>query len=131
MPSEVQRKIKNFLPPIASTSNPIDMTGGADYECYRNVLDTILAEDTIDSVICIFVSQGLVTAAQPARAVVEVADRYSKPVLAFWMGERSTREAVEILRRGRIPCYPSPSRVAMAASTIVSYSRLKKTLNQT
>jgi acetyl coenzyme A synthetase (ADP forming)-like protein len=131
LPSEVQRKIKNFLPPIASTSNPIDMTGGADYECYRNVLDTVLAEDTIDCVICIFVSQGLVTAAQPARAVVEVAGKYSKPVLAFWMGERSTREGVEILRRGRIPCYPSPSRVAMATSAIVYYSKLRKTLNQT
>jgi len=129
LPAETQDKMRNNLLAIASTSNPVDMTGAADYDCYTNVLDAILSEPTIDCAICIFVSQGIVTAAQPARAVAEVTDKHSKPVLAFWMGERSTKEGIEVLRRKGIPPYPSPSRAAKAAMAMHSYSMIKKSLN--
>jgi hypothetical protein len=82
----------------------------------------------LDFAICIFVSQGLVTAAQPARAVAEIASKHDKPVLAFWMGEISTKEGIEVLRRSMIPTYSSPSRVAKAAYALYFYSRFKKSL---
>jgi len=127
-PLETRTKIKTHLPAIASASNPIDMTGIADYNFYKNVLDIVLSEQSIDCAICIFVSQGLITAAQPARAVAEIASKHDKPVLAFWMGERSTKEGIEVLRRSMIPTYPSPSRVAKAAYALHFYSRFKKSL---
>jgi len=129
LPAETQERIRSNLLAIASTSNPVDMTGAADYDCYKNVLDIILSDPSIDCAICIFVSQGIVTAAQPARAVAEIADKHSKPVLAFWMGERSTKEGIEVLRRKGVPTYPSPSRAAKAAMALSSYSDIKKSLD--
>jgi acetyl coenzyme A synthetase (ADP forming)-like protein len=124
-PLETQQNIKKFLPPIASFSNPVDMTGGADYECYKNILDSILNEPIIHCAICIFVSQGLVTAAKPARAIAEVSKKYDKPILAFWMGERSIKEGIEVLKRNEIPAYPSSSRVAKSAFALSFYAIAK------
>ncbi|MCW3976215.1 MAG: CoA-binding protein [Candidatus Bathyarchaeota archaeon] len=123
--SETQQNIKKFLSPIASFTNPVDMTGGADYECYKNVLDVILNDPLIHCAICIFVSQGLVTAANPARAIVEVSKKYDKPVLAFWMGERSIKEGIEVLKRGNVPAYPSSSRVAKSAYALFYYAKIR------
>ncbi len=118
LPEETQEKIKKSILAIASYINPVDMTGAADYDCYKNVLDVVLSEPIINCAICIFVSQGLVTAAMPARAVSEVSAKYDKPVVAFWMGERSIKEGIEALRRSNVPCYSSSSRVAKAASAL-------------
>lgn len=123
--SETQQNIKKFLPPIASFSNPVDMTGGADYECYKNVLDVILNDPLIHCAICVFVSQGLVTAANPARAIAEVSKKHDKPVLAFWMGERSIKEGIEVLKRNNVPAYPSSSRVAKSAYALSSYAKIR------
>lgn len=124
LPSSRIKHIQEFLPRFASPLNPIDMTGSADYECYRDVLDTVMAERSIDCLIAIFVSQGLVTADGPARGVVKASKRHKKPVLAFWMGGASVLEGVRILRRNSIPVYPSPVRVARAAVGLTSYHYL-------
>ncbi len=124
--SDTQNKIKKFLSPIASSLNPVDMTGGADYETYKNVLNVVLGDPTVNCAISIFVSQGLVTAARPARAVAEVSKLHEKPVLAFWMGERSIKEGIEVLKRNEIPSYPSSSRVAKAASALSFYAKVRK-----
>ncbi len=126
--SETQQNIKQFLSPIASFSNPVDMTGGADYECYKNVLDVILNDTLIHCAICVFVSQGLVTAANPARAISEISKKHDKPVLAFWMGERSIKEGIEVLKRNNIPAYPSSSRVAKSTYALSYYANVRKNM---
>ena len=122
LPDETQEKIKKAILSIASCINPVDMTGAADYDCYKNVLDVILNESLIDCAICIFVSQGLVTAAKPAHAIAEVSANHDKPIIAFWMGERSIKEGIEVLKRNGIPSYPSSSRAAKAASALSFYA---------
>jgi len=118
-PSKTVEKLQSFLPPIASPNNPVDMTGIADYNSYKKVLETILKVETIDLIISIFVSQGLVTSDGPARAVVEMQKISDKPLLAYWMGGNSILNGVRILKRGGVPVYSSPERVARAAAKLV------------
>ncbi len=125
LPPETTENLKSFLPPIAAPFNPVDMTGDADYERYKRVLGTVLETKTIDLVIPIFVSQGLVTSDGPARAVVEMQKTYDKPLLAYWMGGSSIINGVRILKRGGIPVYSSPERAARAAAALVEYSDFK------
>ena len=122
LPNETQEKIRKAILSIASCINPVDMTGAADYDCYKNVLDAVLSDPLINCAICIFVSQGLVTAARPARAIAEVSGKYDKPVIAFWMGDRSIKEGIEVLKRNKIPSYPSSSRAAKAALALSFYA---------
>jgi len=111
-------KLRSFLPPIASPFNPVDMTGDADYQRYKSVLETISNTKSIDLIISIFVSQGLVTSDGPARAVVEVQKATDKPMLAYWMGGNSITNGVRILKLGGVPVYSSPERVSKAAAKL-------------
>jgi acetyl coenzyme A synthetase (ADP forming)-like protein len=122
LPAQTVDKLKAFLLPIASTANPIDMTGTAEYNCYKRVLNTLLQLESIDLIIPIFVSQGLITSDGPARAVVEEGRKGKKPILAFWMGGNTIINGVRILRRGGVPVYSSPARVSKAAAALVTYS---------
>jgi len=56
---------------------------------------------------------------------VEVSKKYDKPVLAFWMGERSIKEGIEVLKRGNVPAYPSSSRVAKSAYALFYYAKIR------
>jgi len=125
-PAETVKELKAFLPTIASASNPVDMTGDADYERYKKVLETISKMKTIDLIISIFVSQGLVTSDGPARAAVETQEVCDKPILAYWMGGSSIMNGLRILKSGGIPVYSSPERVAKAAASLVTYSDFRK-----
>ena len=126
LPAQTVDELEAFLLPIASTANPIDMTGTAEYHCYKRVLNTLLQLESIDLIILIFVSQGLITSDGPARAVVEEGRKGDKPILAFWMGGNTIINGVRILRRGGIPGFSSPARVAKAAAALVTYSEYRK-----
>lgn len=121
--SETIKSLQAHLLPIASPLNPIDMTGSADYETYQNILKVLASTASIDMIITIFVSQGLVTSDGPARAVVDTYQRYNTPIFTYWMGGNSIFNGVRILRRANIPVYTSPAKVAKAAATLLSYSR--------
>jgi len=123
--SKTLEKLRAFLPPIASSFNPVDMTGNADYECYRRVLEIISEAGNIDIIISIFVSQGLVTSDGPARAVVDVKKKCMKPILAYLMGGNSIFNGVKILNRGEVPVFSSPERVAKAALKLTLQPNLR------
>jgi acetyltransferase len=120
---ETIKTLQAQLLPIASPLNPVDMTGSADYETYKNVLEVLASTDSIDMIITIFVSQGLVTSDGPARAVVDTLQRYNTPIFTYWMGGNSIFNGVRILRRANIPVYTSPAKVAKAAATLLLHSR--------
>jgi acetyl coenzyme A synthetase (ADP forming)-like protein len=128
--SEAVKSLQEQLLPIASPLNPVDMTGSADYTTYQNILKVLASNDSIDMIITIFVSQGLVTSDGPARAVVDILQRYKTPIFTYWMGGNSIFNGVRILRRANIPVYTSPAKVAKAAATLLSYSRSLQKIKQ-
>ncbi len=128
LPIQTVAELQSFLLPIASARNPIDMTGSAGYDCYRQIIDVVAQVDAIDLIIPIFVSQGLITSDGPARAVVEEKERCDKPMVAFWMGGNTILNGVRILRRGGIPVHASPAKVAKAAAALVAYSAYRQNI---
>jgi acetyl coenzyme A synthetase (ADP forming)-like protein len=126
LPAQTVAELQSFLLPIASASNPVDMTGNAGYDCYKRIIDVVARVDAIDLIIPIFVSQGLITSDGPARAVVEEWGRSDKPMVAFWMGGNTILNGVRILRRGGVPVHSSPAKVAKAAAALVAYSAYRQ-----
>jgi acyl-CoA synthetase (NDP forming) len=72
-------------------------------------------------VIALYVSQGVVTSDEPARAIVDASKVCGKPLLAYFMGGSSILSGIQILKSGGVPVYSSPRRVARAASVLASY----------
>lgn len=123
-PARTEEALKAILPSIASTHNPVDMTGNANYQRYKESIDIVSASENIDMIITLFVSQGLVTSDEPARAIVDASKTCGKPLIAFFLGGSSIMSGTQILKRNGIPIYSSPKRAAKAAAVLARYKAL-------
>jgi acyl-CoA synthetase (NDP forming) len=121
LPPKTEGELKAILPLIASSHNPVDMTGNANYQRYKQAIEVVSAAENIDMVIALFVSQGLVASDEAARAIVDSSRVIGKPILAYFLGGSTILNGVRILRNGGVPIYSSPKRVARAAAVLASY----------
>ena len=115
------KALRAFLPPEASTKNPVDMIASAAAESYEMALRLLLQDKHVDSVIVIFVPP-LVTGAQDvARAILAGAAGNKKPVLSCFMGSHGVPESLRSLNEGRIPSYSFPEAAARTLARAVKY----------
>ena len=70
LPERLREELGAFLPATASLENPVDMIAGATAQDYERALGALMAEESIDAVVAIFVPP-LVTAAEDVAAAIE------------------------------------------------------------
>src|SRR5688572_15853417 len=79
-------ELRSFLPVAASVNNPVDMLASAPADHYRRALATILRDDSVDSVIVIFIPPLVTEPNAVAAAIAAAADGSTdKPVLGVFM----------------------------------------------
>lgn len=128
---ETVNKLKEFLPPHWSHSNPIDIIGDADPERYRKALEACMADDGIDGVLAILTPQAMTDPTRTAEVVVEVAKEMHKPLLTCWMGELQVQESRLLFRNAGIPNFRTPEPAVELFSHISNFYRNQKLLMQT
>jgi acetyl coenzyme A synthetase (ADP forming)-like protein len=119
--------LASFLPPSASVTNPVDMIASATPDQFRRAVETVLGAAEVDSAIVIFISIGVSTAGDVARAIGEgvaaarAAGKKNKPVLACIMAEAAP--AGPLTARGEtIPVYAFPESAGRALGKIAVYA---------
>ena len=122
IPQSIQVKLKQFLPAFASTKNPVDMTFSLDPNTYRNCIDLIASEDTIDGLI-ITITSHLGVQEELANTIVKSFVTGRKPLLVSWTTSRMADSARGILRRSGVPVYSTPENAARAMACLDTYSR--------
>jgi acetyl coenzyme A synthetase (ADP forming)-like protein len=115
------RGLREFLPSAASVANPVDMLATAPADHYRRALPLLLADDSIDSVITIFIPP-LVTAPEDvARAIADGARGSAKPVLANFFGAVGVPDLL-----APVPSYLFPEGAARALAHAVAYGEWRR-----
>ena len=121
------KALKEYLPPEASFSNPLDMIASADPPGYKRTLDILMKDPLNDAVIVIFVPPVTVDAEAIARSIAEVAVKgWDKPIICCFMGTRGERSGVSILRQAKLPVYLYPEAAAMALAAMVQYRQISQ-----
>ncbi len=123
--------MNDFLPPLWSHQNPVDLQGEADPQRYARALEIVLKDQAVDAVLLILTPQAITEPAAVAKVVAEQASRSRKPVLAAWMGGPSVREGIHLLREANVPTYTSPKNAIRAFMHLVRYTRNTDTLQET
>jgi len=115
-----QTKLRAFLPAGASVGNPVDMIASAPAEHYRQAIEIVGRDDTVDSLIVIFTPPLVTRADDVARCIIEAAENINKPLLTVFL---SAHEAPKELRAGAfcIPSYAFPETAAIALSRATRY----------
>lgn len=79
-------KLRSFLPDTASVKNPIDMIASASMEQYTETIKTVLAEDSVDMLMVIFLPLIGQTDIDIAKAVMEIKKQHpEKPIIGVFI----------------------------------------------
>lgn len=115
----LEEKFRSTMPDFGSTKNPIDVTGGAGLEGYRQALKIAFAEDRIKSVIVLYCETAVTDPMDIAKVVKECFEEAgrNKPVVVSMVGGVWTRDALVYLNQN---CIPASSLVDVAVSALNS-----------
>ncbi len=118
-----QQRLRAFLPPEAAVRNPVDMIASATPESFEKALPLVLADESIDAVMVLFVPPIATQATAVADAIRRGCSGSNKPVVTCFMGTHGIPPALSSLHQGRIPSYAFPEAAAIALSRAVRYGR--------
>jgi acetyl coenzyme A synthetase (ADP forming)-like protein len=117
-----QEKLRLFLPPGASATNPVDMIASASADDYHKAIGIVAADKNVDALIVIFTPPLLTRTEEVARAIVDAvrALNRSKPVMAVFLSARGTPEELRSTDV-RIPSYAFPETASIALARAARY----------
>ena len=122
---ESVKALKGFLPKYAVTKNPIDLTGDATVERYKNTLDIVLKDKNISGIVCIALMQ-IPTLTDEIVDVIRDAKVFGKPITVCSAGGQYVLERNRKLESFGIPVYPTPERAVKALAILHEYENILK-----
>ncbi|HEX2209050.1 MAG TPA: acetate--CoA ligase family protein [Longimicrobium sp.] len=111
------------FPEEASLANPVDMIASATAQSYRVAVEAVLADPNVDAVIATFVPPLGVRQEDVAEAIVSVAARAPKPVMAVLMGRQGLPQGLAELNEAGIPGYRFPESAVRALAAMHRHRR--------
>jgi len=122
---DLRARLAPKVPPTASLGNPVDIIGDARADRYRDVLEALRDEPSVDTVLVLLTPQAMTEPEGTARATVSSLSGSGKAVFASFLGEATVGEARRILTAGGVPNYPVPERAVRAIHGMQRYARLR------
>jgi acetyl coenzyme A synthetase (ADP forming)-like protein len=124
-PEKIVRAL-DFLPPVCSRKNPIDLTAEGSPEAYVKAFRALFSEEYYDAGLIIDVpiawdAQG---ATEAAKLLTEAIREVGKPTVVCWMSGHLVRDAVAVFEENKIPNYETPKRAAKALWALYSFKRV-------
>jgi len=121
---ETQGRLRKFLLPIASTKNPVDMSGAAIPADFARAIQTLSETEEVDSLIVIFIPPLAERPQETASEILQAVRGMNRklPVISTFM---ATKGVSGQLSDGiiRIPSYPFPELAAQALARVTDYGR--------
>jgi acetate---CoA ligase (ADP-forming) len=135
-------KLASFLPPHAALKNPIDLTVEGTERGYRETLIALLDEratknteesgnlsessvtsvaTSFDAVVAINIAPPYLDSIPIARGICDAAAATGKPVVASFLPEVVTTEAVAYLQAHGVLNFPTPERAVAAVARMAGY----------
>lgn len=123
------RELKEILPPFAIAHNPIDLTGNATPEMYREVLEIVTRDPNVDGIVAIVLIQPPMMNETVVDKVEEIFRNSNKPILIAATGGPPTQKILLEYQRRGIPSYPEVERAVKAMGALVQRGLfIRKTL---
>jgi acetyl coenzyme A synthetase (ADP forming)-like protein len=116
--------LREFLLPIAGTSNPIDMTSAASAEDYRKAIRVVSDDPSVESLIVIFIPPIAVRTEDVGAQIVAAAEELNgrKPLITTFMATRGISGQLSG-KDVKVPAYPFPESAARALAHAVNRRR--------
>jgi acetyltransferase len=139
----IRAKLASFLPPHAALKNPIDLTVEGTERGYREALTALLAQDEVkakaevksnlklslnlsfDAIVAINIAPPYLDSIPIARGICDAATATGEPVIASFLPEAVTSDAVAYLQAHGVLNFPTPERAVAAVARMVEYTETR------
>ncbi len=128
---KIRAELKSFLPAAAALNNPVDMIASAPPEHFRRTVELVMQDDSVDSVIVIYIPVGTADNKAIMEAVAEgvaagrAAGAKDKPVVAVMMTEDHANVPMKVGKE-TLPRYLFPESAARVLSKVVRYAEWRQ-----
>lgn len=103
---ETQAKLRSFLPAAASVKNPVDMIASAPLNHYCQTMETVLSDDGVDMVICIYLPFLGLKDIDVAKALMEIKSQHpDKPIVGVFMTTNDFFTAISEMPNVNLPFF--------------------------
>ena len=126
-----RHRLRDVLPPLCSTQNPVDVLGDADASRYRESLRILYEAPEVDTVAVFNCPVGVASSQEAAEAVIEIHKTPRKGLLTNWLGAKTAQLAREAFAAHHIPSYETPDQVIRAYMHLIRYRRNQRLLLET
>ena len=118
---KIRQQINKKIPPWGSSKNPIDLVGDSDHIRFKMVLDLILANQNVGSVIAMCTPSATLDYNKLADVIVQMSKKYRKTLFASLMGLDEGIKNREILAAGNIPYYTYAENAIRSLHTMLKF----------
>jgi len=125
--AKLQDELGPLLPPLASPSNPVDITPvwSRFAELYPLLVDRLARSGEVDAVVPVLLQRS----ASDERVAIGVRDAVARlrsddvpvPVYVCWVAPRTSRPNADLLQQAGVPCFEWPERTARALGHAARY----------
>ncbi len=129
--SETVHALNEVLPSYCSKLNPVDVLEESNTERFRKVIEICFKDPNSDGFLIIYTPQGASDPVETAKAIVEVSEKTTKPILTSLMGEDGCWKARNILRKNGIPAFTTPEQAVSTFMYMRSYAQNLELLYET
>ena len=123
---ETREELKQVLPPMASTNNPIDVVASGGRREYRIATELLLKDSNVDIllVICAVPTFAGMTQTEHAAGTLEGVRSVSidKPIIGVWLAGDVGKPGKDLLEMNKIPCYDDPAQAALCIARVAEYA---------
>ncbi len=127
-PPDVQAELKKHMPEFGSAKNPVDMTGMAGNEWYKDTVRFSFAHPWVDGLAVLYCETAITNPLEIAMAIKSAIDESgvtNKPVTASFVGGERSAEAMKYLVENGIPAYGAPDLAVNALGALREYARMQ------
>jgi acetyl coenzyme A synthetase (ADP forming)-like protein len=128
-PDDVQEELRKHMPDFGSAKNPVDMTGMAGNEWYRETTQYSFAHPWVDG-LCVLYCETAMTdpqgIAESIKAGIDATGIKDKPVTVSFVGGERSDNAMRWLVENGIPAYGAPDLAVNAMACLREYARFKE-----
>jgi acetyl coenzyme A synthetase (ADP forming)-like protein len=131
--ASLEQYFSSVIPSFGSFKNPVDLTGQASADNYRDAISAALKADDIHAIICL----GCETAVFDAKAFAGVVDQSykdaakEKPLIYSIFGGEAVEDHIISLRHDNIPVFGDVYSAVSCMGALYSYSRLRSSRPET
>jgi acetyltransferase len=121
-----QERLREALFEEAIVSNPVDTLATGRPEHYREVLEALLADPAIDSILVNFITPFFVDCEGVAREIAVLASQATKPIIGIVMTQKEGwKTTLATFRESGIPVFDFPETGTRALGAMVRYRQLR------